>query len=106
MTTDTDWLGNHVVLEELDETELTLVQWSRPRHGAWRGARVLDHSELARLRDEVAALEPLRASGAGGSAEGGTSDGGNPDPRARYLRPDLAGTPLHLETLVDDVVGR
>jgi hypothetical protein len=94
---DTDWLGNRVVLDELDETELTLVQWARPHHGAWRGARVLGRDELARLRDEVAALEPLRAT---------VHDGAAPDPRTRYLRPDLAGTPLQLETLVDDLLGR
>ena len=94
LPTDIDWLGNRVVLEELAETELTLVQWARPHHGSWRGARVLGRAELARLRDEVAALEPLRA----------TVPGGTPDPRVRYLRPDLAGTPLQLETLVDDVV--
>ena len=95
-STDTDWLGNRVVLEEVDETELTIVQWWRPHHGTLRGTRVLGRAELGRLREEVAALEPLRAGGRDGAD----------DPRARYLRPDLAGTPLHLETLVDDILGR
>lgn len=93
-STDADWLGNRVALEELDETDLTVVEWWRPRHGTWRGVRVLDRSELRRLRDEIAALETLRARG---DAQ---------DPRACHLRPDLAGIPLELETLMEDVLGR
>lgn len=104
MTTTAEWLGNQVRLDEIEDTELTVVQWWRPRHGSQRGFRVLGRGELARLRDELAGLERHRA-GTDGAADGDRPDTAAPD-GVRFLRPDLAGTPLQLEALVDDLLGR
>lgn len=49
-STTVEWLGNRVRLHEIDATGLTLVQWHRPVHGAWRGACVLDADELREVR--------------------------------------------------------
>jgi hypothetical protein len=95
-TTTSDWLGNHVQLEPIDDTGLTLVQWCRPRHGAWRGSHVLDAEELHRVRAIVEELDGTR------------HDPADRDEREghRYLRHDLAGSPLHLESLLSDLLER
>jgi hypothetical protein len=95
-TTTSDWLGNHVQLEPIDDTGLTLVQWCRPRHGAWRGSHVLDAEELHRVRAIVEELDGTRHNPADRDQREGH----------RYLRHDLAGSPLHLESLLSDLLER
>lgn len=104
-TTTTEWLGNHVRLQDIEATELTLVEWSRPRHGSWRGAYVLDPAELRHVRLVVERLARLRDVTA--TVDDRTTDGrGGPDDAARYVRADLAGSPLHLESLLEDLLER
>jgi hypothetical protein len=95
-TTTSDWLGNHVQLQPIDDTDLTLVQWCRPRHGTWRGSHVLDADELRQVRAIVEQLDGARQD----ATDHGEHESG------RYLLRDLAGSPLHLESLLSDLLER
>ena len=96
-TMTVEWVGNEVRLEDIESTDLTLVQWRRPFNGPWRGAHVLDPDELRHVRLVIGRLDRLRrespATGGAGMA-------------ARYVRSDLAGSPVHLESLLGDLLER
>lgn len=79
------WMGNRVQLQQIDGTDLTLVQWYRPWNGVLRGVRVLDGGELQRVQ---VAVEQAAA-------------GTRTHPRLEAL----AGQPLDLETLLAELLG-
>ena len=85
-TTSVSWMGNRVRMWEIEETELTALEWYRPYHGAMRGFRVLGTDELGLVCQAVEeATAEIR-----------------PAPRLE----DLAGRPLDLETFLEDLLAR
>ena len=85
-TTSVPWMGNRVVMWDVEGTELTALEWRRPYNGAMRGFRVLGAEELAIVCQAVEeATAELR-----------------PAPRLE----GLAGRPLDLESFMDDLLGR
>ena len=53
-TTSVPWMGNRVVMWEIEDTELTALEWRRPYNGVTRGFRVLGAEELAWADHRVA----------------------------------------------------
>lgn len=82
---DIQWLGNRVQLQEIEGTDLTFLQWRRPRHGSLRGHMVIGSQERALVE---AAVEDAAAG------------------RREHPRLDAAGYPTDLETFLTDVLGR
>jgi hypothetical protein len=82
---DIAWLGNRVQIQEIDDTDLTFVQWRRPWHGSLRGYLVISSEERALLE---AAVEDAAAG------------------RREHPRLDAAGQPTDLETFFAAVLDR
>ncbi|GAA4834883.1 hypothetical protein GCM10023201_24070 [Actinomycetospora corticicola] len=85
-TTSVPWMGNRVVMWDIEDTELTALEWRRPYNGVTRGFRVLGAEELALVCQAVEeATAELR-----------------PAPRLD----DVAGRPLDLETFLEELLER
>lgn len=82
---DIPWLGNRVQLQEIEDTDLTFLQWRRPWHGSLRGYLVLGSEERALVE---AAVEEAAAG------------------RREHPRLEAAGRPTDLETFFHDLLGR
>jgi hypothetical protein len=82
---DLQWLGNRVSVEEIEDTDLTYVQWRRPWHGSLRGYLVLGSEERALVET---AVEDAAAG------------------RREHPQLDAAGRPTDLEAFFTDVLGR
>jgi hypothetical protein len=79
-------MGNRVVMWDIEDTELTALEWRRPYNGVTRGFRVLGAEELALVCQAVEeATAELR-----------------PAPRLD----DVAGRPLDLETFLEELLER
>lgn len=82
---DIQWLGNRVQMQEIEDTDLTFVQWRRPWHGSLRGYLVIGSEERALVE---AAVEEAAAG------------------RREHPRLDAAGRPTDLEAFLADVLHR
>lgn len=82
---DLQWLGNRVQVQDIDDTDLTYLQWRRPWHGSLRGYLVVSSEERALV--ETAVEE--------------ASDGRRDHPVL-----DAAGRPTDLEAFFTEVLGR
>jgi hypothetical protein len=82
---DLQWLGNRVQMQDIDDTDLTYLQWRRPWHGSLRGYLVVSSQERALV--ETAVEEAA-------------------DGRREHPRLDAAGRPTDLEAFFTDVLGR
>lgn len=82
---DISWLGNRVQLQELDDTDLTYLQWRRPWQGSLRGYLVVSSAERALVE---AAVEEAAAG------------------LRRHPQLDAAGRPTDLEAFFTEVLGR
>ncbi|MEJ2859708.1 hypothetical protein [Actinomycetospora flava] len=82
---DLQWLGNRVQMQDIDDTDLTYLQWRRPWHGSLRGFLVVSSEERALVEAAV-------------------------DEAAAGLREhptlDAAGRPTHLEAFFAEILGR
>jgi len=85
MSDDVRWLGNRVVLQDIEDTDLTYMEWRRPWHGALRGYLVLGSDERVLVES---AVEDAAAG------------------RREHPRLDAAGAPTDLEAFLADVLGR
>ncbi|MDD7964715.1 hypothetical protein [Actinomycetospora lemnae] len=82
---DVSWLGNRVQLQEIEDTDLTYLQWRRPWQGSLRGYLVVGSEERALVESAVEeAAHGLR----------------------EHPRLDAAGEPTNLEAFLTDVLGR
>jgi hypothetical protein len=82
---DLQWLGNRVQVQEIEDTDITYVQWRRPWQGSLRGYLVLSSQERALVE---AAVEDAAAG------------------RREHPTLDAAGNPTDLEAFFTDVLGR
>jgi hypothetical protein len=82
---DLQWLGNRVEVQDIDDTDLTYLQWRRPWHGSLRGYLVVSSEERALVEDAVA------------EAAAG---------RRAHPTLDAAGRPTDLEAFFTEVLGR
>jgi hypothetical protein len=82
---DLQWLGNRVQMQDIDDTDLTYLQWRRPWHGSLRGYLVVSSQERALVESAVEEAA---------------------DGRREHPRLDAAGQPTDLESFFTDVLGR
>ena len=78
---DFQWLGNRVQMQDIDDTDLTYLQWRRPWHGSLRGFLVVSSHERALVE---AAVEEAAAG------------------RREHPTLDAAGHPTDLEAFFTD----